>query len=182
MGSTPVTVPTAAQLETKLNAVFGKQANVFFSVWNEIAMDFPYDFDLPNDKLDTMTTPCDQNTSSDEWQNLYSGTITNADLQVFHVKALANICSTIQPGGWTPKGNAPNTFLPVSFVQDDHPGGAAYIDTHEIGHALGFLKDLETAALGDNTRLMWHSAQEGDPCRLVRDEWRKFNRRARGEP
>jgi hypothetical protein len=106
--------------------------------------------------------------------------VANASLKVFCVQNLQTECGSA-PGGWTPTDYS-GVCLPVSYIQDDHPGSPAYIATHEIGHALGNFGHTPTNDLRYTKYLMWPHARDDEPCRLNRDEWRQFNTRARDLP
>jgi hypothetical protein len=63
----PSNVPSNDALQTHLNSVFGRQANVFCTVSTGISTNFHYDVDPANGTLDTAKEPCDQNLTSSDW-------------------------------------------------------------------------------------------------------------------
>jgi hypothetical protein len=97
-----------------------------------------------------------------------------ANLRVFFVHSMMPACGP-QPAGLTPRIGS-DYYFPFAFIQDAHPGSAAYIATHELGHALASLADVGKNNIpGTNERLMWKEARTNDPCRLIRKEWRQVN-------
>ncbi len=168
----PTNVATSAELETKLNTVFGSQANVFFTVWPAVSTNVNYDLN-GNSKLNIAGKGCEADT--EEYAAIAEELTTTANLRVFYVRGMGND-SGVEAGGWTPA--LAGIPLNRTFIQDEHNGSPAYIAVHEVGHSLGHLKDLTNAAQGKIDRLMWGNAQTNDPCRLIRDEWRKLNKRA----
>jgi hypothetical protein len=157
-------------LETKLNAVFGSQANVFFTVWPAVSTNVNYDLN-GNSKLNIAGKGCEADT--EEYTAIAEELTTTANLRVFYVRGMGNDCG-VEAGGWTP--TLAGIPLNRTFIQDEHNGSPAYIAVHEVGHSLGHLKDLTNAAQGKIDRLMWGNAQTNDPCRLIRDEWRQLNK------
>jgi hypothetical protein len=179
--TTPTNVPTAAQLQEKLNAVYGQQANVFFAVSNQVATNVAYDGNT-NGMLDLLRQPCPFDAGEVTVVNTNLPAATN--FRVFYVKALTNACGE-QAAGWTPK--LYEYIFSYTLIQDTHNGSPAYIAAHEMGHMLGGLKDLSTNQVPDTVpgqpdRLMWYGAGTNEPCRLIRKEWKDVSDKAQQLP
>jgi hypothetical protein len=158
--TTPTNAPAQAALQSYLNSVFGKQANVFFNVLPLVSTNVNYDLN-GNGELDWQTTGYSAEMSA------IVGTIYNAGaINVYYVKALNG---PIDAGGITVLGTQ------TSFIQDSNMNSNVNVTAHELGHALGIGYDVGSTAPGDPDRLMWCCETGNNPCRLIRSEWRTIN-------
>jgi hypothetical protein len=157
--TTPTNLPTQASLKFYLDAVYGKQANIYFNVLPLISTNVAYDLD-GDGKLDM---------SSDftaEILALRAAVSTTNAINVYYVR------SNTPP---TTVGIA-NSLLKAAFIRDSHVGSPENIAAHEIGHLLDLPHAYPDNGMTD--RLMWPETQSNNPCRLVGYEWRWSNQKA----
>jgi hypothetical protein len=161
--SPPTNVPTQTDVKAYLDSVYGRQANVFFTVLPMQEVVVPYDGN-GNDAVDW------SDSFTGEPFIIYTFAHTNA-LNVYYVNALSN--ATEQAAGVT------YLNYQATFIQDSHFSSSTNITAHELGHSLADLEDVgPDNALGLEDRLMWHDGLTADPCRLIRPEWKAVNESA----
>lgn len=174
-GAAPTTAPDNTAIQTYLNDLYGKQANVFFQVWAPTPKTINYDTNPANGMLDLVSP--NVLVAPAEFTVISPLTETNADLRVHYVNALTNSVTGSDYKGNTPFANS----LFGSFIQDSHPSSVKHITAHELGHQMGIPWDVATSAgppnriAGANDRLMWWQAMVDDPCRLIKAEWVKIS-------
>jgi hypothetical protein len=157
--TTPTNVPTQASLKYYLDAVYGRQANVYFNVLPVVSTNVAYDIngDGKRDVWSDLTT---------EMQVIRNTISTANAINVYYVRDMApNI-----------KVGTSNVQLTSCWIRDFHVGSPEYIAGHEIGHVLRLNHVYPWNGTAD--RLMWFETQANDPCRLVGVEWRTANQNA----
>jgi hypothetical protein len=167
----PATAPTNTasntDLQTRFNDIYGKQANIFFTVGTEISTNISYDTDLINGWLDVIN-----NTFWKEMAEIKNQLLNNNNINVYHVKHIrSRVDSTITYGGVAPYNGL------HCYISDVHTGSPPYIAAHELGHALGGLNHARR-----NTGIMFQQALTNEPCQVFRNEWREMNKQARQLP
>jgi hypothetical protein len=155
----PQFVPTAGDLQAYFNQIWGRQANVYFSV---TASSFAVNYDLDaNGKLSVSTT------SAQEMNAILAQVAETPGIFVFYVSALdsafSGITFTNQP--------ATDAIFSISFIDDSHSNSSVNITAHEVGHALG-IPD-ESSDPGD---VMYNTGLSSNPCNVKRVDWNEANR------
>ncbi len=147
-------VPTATGLQAYLNNIWGKQANVYFTVTK--GTDFEVNYDLNNDvKIDSQAPGSEPlaiiNTEKDETKD-------------FNIYFLGLGVKTL-PNGTTPAAFSYFDYE-ASWIGRTYSGTRDYITAHEIGHLLGV-----SGQFTDNTFLMYESDLLTSPCKIGKREW-----------
>ncbi len=168
----PSNVPTQTEVKSYLDAVYGKQANVYFNVLAVSNIVVHYDFNT-NGALDLLIVGLSPEAVA--ITNAASfGTAPNA-INIYFV----NTNGILGVAG-TPNG-ATYASTRATFIQDFHSNSNVNICAHEIGHQMGLSKEVGPDAgqlPGDDDRLMWRGSLFSNPCRLIRGEWTNVNQRA----
>jgi hypothetical protein len=157
-GLGPQNVPNPAALEDYLNRVWGKQANVFFSVNPVETRTIHYDLD--NDgKLNNVFLLGSSCLSGSEIGEICSvaGSVS-ADFRIYYVRGVTvPAASSDRPSS-------------TAFVGDLHSASSVNVTAHEIGHLLGI-----AGHSSDPEDLMFATAQATNPCRLRESDWDTAN-------
>lgn len=147
----PVSVPTAATLESYLNnVIWGKQANAYFTVSRS---DKAVNYDL------NRNSQCDGNLTSftdEETAIINAANDNRADLNVYYVNTYS-----LADGG---------TLFQQSFIGDDHPDSTENITAHEIGHGLGIHYEST-----DPMDIMFGPLSSSNPCNVKKSDWDTVN-------
>ena len=146
----PSNAPDAATLQSYLNDLFSKQANVFITVTRS---DYSVNYDLDRNG----GVPDPPNTG--EMDAISAAAMDNtADVNMYFVNVMdAPIATTIisRHEGW---------------IQDSHEGITEFIAAHEICHAIG--RSGHSADVND---LMYSQDTGASPCNLKKNEWDMIN-------
>ncbi len=152
----PVDVPTAAALQAHLNAVWGLQANIFFTVTRTDAV---RNYDL--NRNGNLSDPPDFGTF-DEVDAMSAGVAnTGVNYNIYFVRTYSH------PVAYT------ETTRDEAYVGDGKlpTATALFVVAHEMGHLLGRIGHDNTSALN----LMFDVDQGTNPCEVRRADWRAVN-------
>jgi hypothetical protein len=162
----PNNLPDPIQLEQYLNKVYGKQANLSFSVLPrqqiqpEQMLSIAYDSN-GNGRLESeVTFP-----NSREATTILTAMINRGIVQPLNHKWMIYV-RAIEPAsteGFAGRDGA------AGFIQDQARNGQVHKTAHELGHTLG----LPNSA--DSRLLMFESADGSRPCRIPRSHWKIIN-------
>jgi hypothetical protein len=151
----PTAVPTAASLQTFLNAVWGRQANIFFTVTRTDAV---LNYDLNRDGQ--LADPPDF-VSFDEVDVLRTGAAdAGADYNVYYVRVYSH------PFAFADEGRH------EAWVGDAKNGTTDYVTAHEVGHLLGRVTPVHS---NDPLDLMFRGDDGTSPCEVRRTDWNMVN-------
>ncbi|MFC1679397.1 hypothetical protein ACFL2T_04230 [Elusimicrobiota bacterium] len=159
----PSRAPTASQVRTGLDGLWGPQANIFFTVERN-AVEVNYDVLDRDGKLRAPILGDVQSQLEVAKISLAAKTET-ADINIYYVK-----------GFTTEKDNGIAIFIEGEqkgeiWIDDSHINSTVNITAHEVGHILGNLTDAEHS--GDSADLMFGSERAEDPCRIRRFDWHR---------
>jgi hypothetical protein len=146
----PMNAPTAAALQDYLNnTIWGKQANVMFTVTRS---DFTVNYDLNRDG-GLADAPLDE-------VNAISAVAKDAtaDINVYYVKALEVPQATTVIG------------LHLTWIQDTHVNSTVNVSAHEIGHELGIAYESM-----DPIDVMLSFGSATNPCNVKQRDWNTVN-------
>lgn len=152
----PVDVPTAAALQTHLNAIWGLQANIFFAVTRTDAV---RNYDLNRDG--NLSDPPDFG-SFNEVDAMSAGVADPAvNFNIYFVRGYSH------PVAYT------ETTRDEAYVGDAKlpTTTALFVVAHEMGHLLGMIGHNSSSPLN----LMFDGDQGTNPCEVRRSDWRAVN-------
>lgn len=151
----PLDVPTAAAVQTHLNAVWGLQANVFFTVTRA---DVIRNYDLNRDG--DLSDPPDFS-SFDEVDAMTAGITSTANYNIYFVRSYSH------PVAYT------EVTRDEAYIGDakQATSTAVYVVAHEMGHLLGRIGHDNSS----NLNLMFGGDLGTNPCEVRRADWRAVN-------
>jgi len=156
----PQDVPTAANLQTYLNQVFGTQANVYFAATRE---DFMVDYDkYPRDQV--LEAYKYSGVASPEEEIIYALGDTTVNYNIFFVKNISALSSNGTLTADPSVVGITHRKLKVALVCD--AAGILNTTTHEIGHLLG-LEHTNVQTLSNGQRNPAYIPGAGDQMRLM---------------
>ena len=181
----PQDTPSASDLQTYLNQVFGKQANLYFNV---VRNDFSVNYDL--NLSGTLDMTSNSRGQSDEQQVIDAQATSGVTFNIYCVK---NYNVTQTPGLPPPPSNAGWTYWNkrLAYVRDQSPSYAFWLIAHETGHLLNLGHTDWTSlpsgatpnpagppAINDpspSDRLMYSAYAGGTNTYLIQPEWDIIN-------
>jgi hypothetical protein len=146
----PSSVPSSANLQAYLSDIWGKQANVYFTVYRSDAT-VHYDLDW-----DGVLDQGGEYFSTEEQKIRNAARDATKDINVYYVNVVSS-------------PNA-NTLNAETFIQDSHANSAVNITAHEIGHALGRQGDSDDSI----DVMLWYSSS-ANPCNVKKVDWDAVN-------
>jgi hypothetical protein len=156
-------VPTALELKSYLDGLYGKQANVFVNVLTITNITVNYDLNG--------NTNLDFNAPLSSEQRAITGAVYNASaINIYYVKAVFN---SLSPGAIGMADPSTKTC----WIGESTINSNVNVTAHEMGHVfgLGHPNDAGQPLTGNPDRLMWAFADGSNPCRLIRREWLTVN-------
>lgn len=146
----PTDVPSKTEVQSSLNEIWGKQANINFNVDDGPNLVVNYDINR-NTKLDD---------DVGELNKIPGAAKTAGAINIYFVSEMTD---------------PPGTTIGIQMQSFVQPLAGTVLNTiaHEVGHALGISLDEEIDA--NDTHLMHGFVTGKNPCQLRRQDWEKVN-------
>lgn len=171
----PQDVPTAASLQTELNRIWGKQANVFFEVIRGPNQVVPYDLS-PDGVAPADKALADPRINDAEFVILANALPTppGFHFSIYFVRRIqeASVGGTVLRAFTSQRRNGPALGF-KAVVGDVHAGTSQVLTAHEVGHLLG-IEDYESSN-SDDVMYGLIGGASNNPCEVRKHDWNIVN-------